>query len=267
MHLFSTNGSSPAKSNLNGKPVAKDPIFGKPLAKDSFLSSMKKHQPLSTSHFHDFEDENSEAYHEFARSFKSELEPDGFIEHFFADRVVMTAWRLQRAVWEVGTDPTMDDPTLERYEARAEQAMLKAFSYFQKLRTQRAKRASLKAANDSKAASQPRLKIGKGEAEAAQQSAGSTTSSSSKTGSGKSETKSAAERAQWRERLSFDTKVSADSPVVKATQITVKHVVTLVVDGWTWADIVRVHPQLTEEDIRACLWYAVEEENASLHLK
>ncbi|MBX6312749.1 MAG: DUF433 domain-containing protein [Isosphaeraceae bacterium] len=70
----------------------------------------------------------------------------------------------------------------------------------------------------------------------------------------------------WVGRLVCDPSVSADSPVVRGTWITVRHVVSLVIDGWTWADILRAHPELTEDDIRACLTYATEEENASLPL-
>ena len=65
----------------------------------------------------------------------------------------------------------------------------------------------------------------------------------------------------WRDRLTLDPNVSATSPVVRGTWVTVGHVVTLVVDGWSWSDILRDHPELSEADIRACLTYAVEEEN------
>ncbi len=65
----------------------------------------------------------------------------------------------------------------------------------------------------------------------------------------------------WRDRLVFDTEVSDTSPVVRGTWITVGQVVSLVVDGWSWADILRSHPELTEADIRACLAYSVEEDH------
>jgi uncharacterized protein (DUF433 family) len=68
---------------------------------------------------------------------------------------------------------------------------------------------------------------------------------------------------QYRDRLTFDFEVSDVSPVVKGTWVTVGHVVSLIVDGWTWADILRSHPELTEDDIRACVTYAMDEENAS----
>ncbi len=65
----------------------------------------------------------------------------------------------------------------------------------------------------------------------------------------------------WQDRLVFDFNVSNESPVVRGTWITVAQIVTLIVDGQTWADILRSHPELTEEDIRFCLSYATEQEN------
>lgn len=67
---------------------------------------------------------------------------------------------------------------------------------------------------------------------------------------------------QWRTRLMFDPDVSDLSPVVRGTWITASHLVTLIVDGWSWADILRAHPELTEEDIRACVCYTIEQEEA-----
>ena len=70
----------------------------------------------------------------------------------------------------------------------------------------------------------------------------------------------------WRDRLILDPDVSPRSPVVKGTWVTAAHVVTLVVDGWSWADILRAHPELCEADIRACLTYSIEEEGSGLPL-
>jgi uncharacterized protein (DUF433 family) len=59
----------------------------------------------------------------------------------------------------------------------------------------------------------------------------------------------------WEWRLVFDETVGDRSPVVRGTWITAGHVVSLIVEGWTWGDILRTHPELTEDDIRACLAY------------
>ena len=66
---------------------------------------------------------------------------------------------------------------------------------------------------------------------------------------------------RWQDRLVFDFNVSETSPVVKGTWITVRHVVSLIVDGYRWSDILRDHPELTEEDIRTCLAYTIDQDN------
>ena len=72
------------------------------------------------------------------------------------------------------------------------------------------------------------------------------------------------ESVSWTDRLNFDPEVSLASPVVKGTWITAEQVLALLIDGWTWADIFRAHPELAEDDIRACLNYAIEEVNGKL---
>lgn len=67
--------------------------------------------------------------------------------------------------------------------------------------------------------------------------------------------------ATWTSRLHFDAEISGSSPVVKGTWITAERILSFLVNGWTWTDILRDHPELTEDDIRACLSYAIEEEN------
>jgi uncharacterized protein (DUF433 family) len=52
--------------------------------------------------------------------------------------------------------------------------------------------------------------------------------------------------------------------VIKGTWVTVSQVVSLIVDGWSWSDILRTHPELTEDDIRICLAYTVAEEEGNL---
>jgi uncharacterized protein (DUF433 family) len=61
-------------------------------------------------------------------------------------------------------------------------------------------------------------------------------------------------------RLEFDPNVS-DSPVIKGTWVTVRQIVSLIVDGHTWSDILRSHPEITEADIRAALTYAASEDD------
>jgi uncharacterized protein (DUF433 family) len=67
---------------------------------------------------------------------------------------------------------------------------------------------------------------------------------------------------RWQDRLVFDYSVSETSPVVKGTWVTVGHVVSLIVDGWSWADVLRAHPELTEDDVRTCLAYSVDQDKS-----
>ena len=67
-------------------------------------------------------------------------------------------------------------------------------------------------------------------------------------------------RIRWEDRLNFEESISDSSPVVKGTWVTVNQVVSLIVDGWNWSDVLRTHPELNEEDIRACLAYSVEQD-------
>lgn len=64
----------------------------------------------------------------------------------------------------------------------------------------------------------------------------------------------------WRDRLIFDEQVSEESPVVRGTWITAGQIVSLIVDGWNWDDILKNYPELTEADIRACLAFTVEQD-------
>jgi uncharacterized protein (DUF433 family) len=41
--------------------------------------------------------------------------------------------------------------------------------------------------------------------------------------------------------------------------VTAAHVVKLIIDGWHWSDILRTHPEIDEDDIRACLAHEVAE--------
>lgn len=68
----------------------------------------------------------------------------------------------------------------------------------------------------------------------------------------------------WRDRLVLDSNISSTSPVVVGTHITVRQIVSLVVDGWSWAAIRTRFPELEEADIRGCLAYCVEEEGGGI---
>jgi uncharacterized protein (DUF433 family) len=64
--------------------------------------------------------------------------------------------------------------------------------------------------------------------------------------------------ARWQERIAVDPAVLRGKPVVRGTRIGVGFVVELLAAGWSEAQILEQYPQLTQEDVRACLAYAAE---------
>lgn len=62
----------------------------------------------------------------------------------------------------------------------------------------------------------------------------------------------------WRDRIVADPNVLAGKPVIKGTRIAVEFVLELLAEHWTHADILRNYPHLSEEDIQAVLFHAVE---------
>jgi len=57
----------------------------------------------------------------------------------------------------------------------------------------------------------------------------------------------------WHERITIDPKVLVGKPVIKGTRISVELIVDLLAEGWTTQQILDSYPNLTGEDIRACL--------------
>ena len=62
----------------------------------------------------------------------------------------------------------------------------------------------------------------------------------------------------WQERIVADTDIMAGKPVVRGTRLTVEFIIDLLAQGWGETDILTNYPQLSTEDIRACLHYASE---------
>jgi uncharacterized protein (DUF433 family) len=57
----------------------------------------------------------------------------------------------------------------------------------------------------------------------------------------------------WQDRITADPKILVGKPVVKGTRIAVEFVVDLLAAGWTHEQILDNYPNLTADDIRACL--------------
>jgi uncharacterized protein (DUF433 family) len=62
----------------------------------------------------------------------------------------------------------------------------------------------------------------------------------------------------WRERITSDPDVLAGKPIIDGTRLSVEHVLELLENGWSEADILDSYPHLDPEDVRACLGCAQE---------
>jgi uncharacterized protein (DUF433 family) len=57
-------------------------------------------------------------------------------------------------------------------------------------------------------------------------------------------------------RISLAPDVLAGKPVISGTRLSVEFVIGLMADGWAEADILTNYPDVTHDDIIACLAYA-----------
>lgn len=64
----------------------------------------------------------------------------------------------------------------------------------------------------------------------------------------------------WQERISVDPGVRSGKPCVKGTRITVYDVLEYLAGGMSEDDILRDFPDLSREDIRACLAFTADRE-------
>jgi uncharacterized protein (DUF433 family) len=62
----------------------------------------------------------------------------------------------------------------------------------------------------------------------------------------------------WQQHIVVDPAVLSGKPVVKGTRLAVEFVLGLLAQGWNEAEILRNYPELTREQILACVAYAQE---------
>ena len=60
----------------------------------------------------------------------------------------------------------------------------------------------------------------------------------------------------WRTRVEINEDVLVGKPVVRGTRIAVEFIVELLSQGWTESELLENYPNLTSEDVKACLAYA-----------
>ena len=223
------------------------------------------HHPLSVPHLaRDFAGD----FESFSATLVRDLAPRSTLEQVLVDRLVLAAWRLQLASFD-DTCRALDGeplPPLTRDDLRAERSLETALDILETARS--VSRRWGHAAPDSRRVA------------ATVEDAGDETDLDEGPFSNEWPVLPDAERApaddetpahdddddaipsRWQDRLVFDLDVSDSSPVVKGTWVTVRHIVSMIVDGWLWSDILRTHPELVEDDIRTCLAYTVEQDNS-----
>jgi uncharacterized protein (DUF433 family) len=62
--------------------------------------------------------------------------------------------------------------------------------------------------------------------------------------------------ANWQERIVVDPEVLVGKSVVKGTRLSVEFIIGLLAERWSEPDILRNYPDLTHNDVLACLAYA-----------
>jgi uncharacterized protein (DUF433 family) len=68
----------------------------------------------------------------------------------------------------------------------------------------------------------------------------------------------------YRDRITIDPTVRFGKPCVRGTRITVGDILSYLASGMREEDVLADFPQLTADDIRACLAYAAERERRSV---
>lgn len=62
----------------------------------------------------------------------------------------------------------------------------------------------------------------------------------------------------WHERITIDAAVRSGQPTIRSMRITVKDVLEYLAGGMTVDELLRDFPELSIEDVHACLAYAAE---------
>jgi uncharacterized protein (DUF433 family) len=218
---------------------------------------------------------------DFAAAIREELAPEGMLETLLADRVILAAWHLRvaaqaeaAAIGEAArrrgkssSRPARSQALaeLQRDASRAQRALGKAIELLQTLYDRRQSRWGRPLLTASQPVAIPRDEADVDDLDISNEWPIVPPGEPADVDDDTHELASDDDVVKdWQDRLVFDFNVSEASPVVKGTWVTVSHVVSLIVDGWTWGDILRTHPELTEDDIRVCLSYTVAQDNGEV---
>ena len=69
----------------------------------------------------------------------------------------------------------------------------------------------------------------------------------------------------YRQRIALDPAIRSGKPCVRGTRITVADVLDYLGGGMTMAEVLEDFPDLTAEDIQACLSFAADRERRLIH--
>ena len=61
-----------------------------------------------------------------------------------------------------------------------------------------------------------------------------------------------------KEGIVVDPKILVGTPIIKATRISIEFILELLVNGWTYEQILENYPPLEQEDILAAIEYSME---------
>ncbi|HEX5243621.1 MAG TPA: DUF433 domain-containing protein [Tepidisphaeraceae bacterium] len=62
----------------------------------------------------------------------------------------------------------------------------------------------------------------------------------------------------WHDRIESKPDVLCGKPCIRATRLSVEHLVGLLAQGWAEEEVLDAYPGLTRDDLLACLKYATE---------
>lgn len=62
----------------------------------------------------------------------------------------------------------------------------------------------------------------------------------------------------WQNRIEINPEVLVGKPVIRGTRLSVEFIVELLTNDWTEQQIIDNYPDITHQDITACLRYAAE---------
>jgi uncharacterized protein (DUF433 family) len=203
-------------------------------------------------------------FESFVTTLRRALVPASPLENILADRLILAAWRLQLAsALEFDSALAGEAPEpLSRETFDAERSLGKVLELLEASRATRLGRDDRPSAAPTPDEADFAYAPPYDEADYSNEWPALPDHDAGEAEEDDEEAEDARMSPRWQDRLVFDFNVSETSPVVKGTWVTVGHVVSLIVDGWTWADVLRTHPELTEDDVRTCLAYSVEHDHS-----